>query len=105
MKKLFLLLLLLVGISTASFSQEKSGSSKRRTFKKSHFDKQKKDPNIKHNGTSVKRNQKSKYKVDGIGETVKDDTYIYKIYIRDLRGNPKIYKGKITVIKKGEQPD
>ena len=44
-------------------------------------------------------------KVDGIGETVKDDTYIYKIYIRDLRGNPKIYKGKITVIKKGEQPD
>lgn len=67
MRKLFLLLLLFVGISTASFSQEKSGSSKRRTFRKSHFDKQKKDPNIKHNGTSVKRNQKSKYKVDGDG--------------------------------------
>jgi gliding motility-associated-like protein len=44
-------------------------------------------------------------KVNGIGETVKDDTYIYKIYIRDLKGNPRIYKGKITVIKKGEQPD
>lgn len=44
-------------------------------------------------------------KVDGIGETVKDDMYIYKIYIRDLKGNPRIFKGKITVIKKGEQPD
>ena len=67
MKKLFLLLLLFVGISTASFSQERSGSMKRKTFRKSHFDKQKKDPNIKHNGTSVKRNQKNKYKVDGDG--------------------------------------
>ncbi|HET6226411.1 MAG TPA: PKD domain-containing protein [Bacteroidia bacterium] len=44
-------------------------------------------------------------KVNGTGETVKDDTYIYKIYIRDLRGNPRIFKGKITVIKKGEEPD
>jgi hypothetical protein len=67
MKKLFLLLLLLIGISTATFSQEKSGSSKRKIFKRSHFDKQKKDPNIKHNGTSVRRNKKSKYTVDGDG--------------------------------------
>lgn len=67
MRKLFLILLLLVGISTVSFSQEKSGSRKRKVFKKSHFDRQKKDPNIKHNGTSVKRNQKNKYKVDGDG--------------------------------------
>ncbi|HRG54354.1 MAG TPA: gliding motility-associated C-terminal domain-containing protein, partial [Bacteroidia bacterium] len=44
-------------------------------------------------------------RVDGIGEIVKDDIYIYKIYIRDLKGNPKIYKGKLTVVKKGEQPD
>jgi len=44
-------------------------------------------------------------RVDGIGEIVKDDTYIYKIYVRDLKGNPKIYKGKLTVVKKGEQPD
>lgn len=44
-------------------------------------------------------------KVDGVGETVKDDTYIYKIYIRDLKGNPRIFKGKLMVIKKGEQPD
>ncbi|HET6226412.1 MAG TPA: hypothetical protein VFF27_09050 [Bacteroidia bacterium] len=67
MKKLFLILLLFVGISTVSFSQEKSGSRKRKIFRKSHFDKQKKDPNIKHNGTSVKRNAKNKYKVDGDG--------------------------------------
>lgn len=67
MKKLFLLLLLLIGISTTTFSQEKSGSSKRKIFRRSHFDKQKKDPNIKHNGTSVRRNKKSKYTVDGDG--------------------------------------
>jgi hypothetical protein len=69
MKKLFLFLLLFIGVSTASFSQEKSGnSSRRKVFKqKSHFDKQKKDPNIKHNGTSVRRNRKSKYTVDADG--------------------------------------
>lgn len=75
MKKIFLLLLLFIGISTVSFSQsagkgsgESSGSSRRKAFKqKSHFDKQKKDPNIKHNGTSVRRNKKNKYTVDGDG--------------------------------------
>jgi hypothetical protein len=71
MKKLFLFLLLFIGVSTVTFSQEKSGSSsRRRVFKqKSHFDKQKNDPNIKHNGTSVRRNKKSKYTVDGDGFT------------------------------------
>jgi len=44
-------------------------------------------------------------RVNGTGEIVKDDTYIYKLYIRDLRGNPRIFKGKITLIKKGEEPD
>jgi hypothetical protein len=70
MKKLFLFLLLFIGVSTVTFSQEKSGSSsRRRVFKqKSHFDSQKKDPNIKHNGTSVKR-RKNKYTVDGDGFT------------------------------------
>ncbi len=69
MKKLFLLLLLFISVSTATFSQEKSGSSKRKIFKRSHFDKQKKDPNINHNGTSVRRNRKNKYVVDGDGFT------------------------------------
>ncbi len=44
-------------------------------------------------------------KVNGSGETVKDDVYIYKIYVRDLLGNPKTYKGKVVVIKKGDKAD
>lgn len=82
MKKAFLLTLFFIGISTLSFSQsagkgssEKSGGFFHRLFHKDqsphaqmrHFDKQKKDPNIKNNGTSYRRNRKSKYKVDGDG--------------------------------------
>jgi hypothetical protein len=79
MKKL-LLLLFLGTISTVGFSQsagkggsEKSGGLFSRMFKKEqkphaqqrHFDKPKKDPNMKHNGTSY--GNKSKNKVDGDG--------------------------------------
>jgi gliding motility-associated-like protein len=42
-------------------------------------------------------------KVNGAGETVKDDIYIYKIYIRDLMNNPHTYKGTITVLKKSDK--
>jgi gliding motility-associated-like protein len=42
-------------------------------------------------------------KVNGSGETVKDDVYIYKIYVRDLVNNPHTYKGTITVIKKTDK--
>jgi gliding motility-associated-like protein len=42
-------------------------------------------------------------KVNGAGETVKDDVYIYKIYIRDLLNNPHTYKGRVTVLKKSDK--
>ncbi|MES2591015.1 MAG: hypothetical protein V4608_03935 [Bacteroidota bacterium] len=80
MKKILLLALLFVGISTTSYSQfagkggsEKSGSffSRLRGNKSrkqmSHFGKQKKDPNIKNNGTSYRRDRKQEYTVDGDG--------------------------------------
>lgn len=82
MKKIFLLTLLFTGLSTFSFAQsagkgstEKSGGFFHRLFHKEqaphaqmrHFDKQKKDPNIKNNGTSWYRKRKSKYNVDGDG--------------------------------------
>lgn len=80
MKKLFLLFLFCFGISTFSFSQatgkgsEKSGGFFSRLFHKEqkphgqmrHFDKRRKDPNIKHNGTSYNKSD-SKNKVDGDG--------------------------------------
>jgi hypothetical protein len=82
MKKIFLLTLFFAGLSSVSFAQsagkgggEKSGGFFHRLFHKEqsphaqmrHFDKQKKDPNIKYNGTSWNRTRKSKYKVDGDG--------------------------------------
>lgn len=84
MKKLLLISLLFIGFSTVSYSQsagkgssEKSGGFFSRIFKKEqkphgqmkHFDKKKKDPNMKHNGTSYNRRkkQKSQYNVDGDG--------------------------------------
>lgn len=82
MRKIFLLILLFTGISTLSYSQsagkgssEKSGGFFHRLFHKEqaphaqmrHFDKRKKDPNMKHNGTSWNRHRKSKNKVDGDG--------------------------------------
>jgi gliding motility-associated-like protein len=42
-------------------------------------------------------------KVNGTGELVKDDTYIYIIYIRDLLGNPRTYKGRITLLKRSDR--
>jgi hypothetical protein len=82
MKKILLLTLFTVGLSSISFSQsagkggsEKSGGFFHRLFHKDqsphaqmrHFDRQKKDPNIKNNGTSYRRNRKSNYNVDGDG--------------------------------------
>ncbi|MGZ4053578.1 MAG: hypothetical protein ACXVPU_05350 [Bacteroidia bacterium] len=75
MKKNLFLFLLFIGLSTAGFSQaagkgsgEKSGSSKRKAHAQMrHFDKAPKDPNMKHNGTSYRRRQKSNVKVDGDG--------------------------------------
>ncbi|HEX8515068.1 MAG TPA: hypothetical protein VF868_02635 [Bacteroidia bacterium] len=82
MKRILLLTLLFTGISTFSHAQsagkgssEKSGGFFSRIFKKEqkphgqmrHFDKQKKDPKMKNNGTSYRRNRKSKYNVDGDG--------------------------------------
>lgn len=82
MKKIFLLTLLIAGLSSASLAQsagkgggEKSGGFFKRLFKKEqsphaqmrHFDRPKKDPNMKYNGTSWRKNRKSKYKVDGDG--------------------------------------
>lgn len=82
MKKIFLLTLIFTGLSTISFAQsagkgssEKSGGFFHRLFHKEqaphgqmrHFEKRKKDPNIKSNGTSYRRNRKSKYNVDGDG--------------------------------------
>lgn len=78
MKRILLVLFLFVGashIASAQGGKEKEGGLFKRLFKKEqkprgqmqHFDKQKKDPNIKHNGTSYRRNKKSRYKVDGDG--------------------------------------
>ncbi|OFY82245.1 MAG: hypothetical protein A3F72_09440 [Bacteroidetes bacterium RIFCSPLOWO2_12_FULL_35_15] len=81
MKKILMFAIFFIGISTFSFSQatgkgsEKSGGFLSRIFHKenkprrqmSHFDKKKKDPNIKNNGTSYKKNRKDKYVVDGDG--------------------------------------
>lgn len=75
MKKIWLVLLLFIGISTAGFSQaagkgsgEKSGTSKRKArAQMRHFDKAPKDPAMKHNGTSYRRKQQNTAKVDGDG--------------------------------------
>lgn len=55
--------------------------------------------------TSVDKEVGWNGKVNGVGELVKDDTYIYTIYIRNLLGNPRIYRGTITVIKKGDRTE
>lgn len=82
MKKFLLLATFIAGFTSLSYSQsagkggsEKSGGFFHRLFHKEqkphaqmqHFDKQKKDPNRKHNGTSYRRNRKDKYNVDGDG--------------------------------------
>lgn len=53
--------------------------------------------------TSVDKEVGWNGKVNGTGELVKDDMYIYVIYIRDLLGNPRTFKGKITVIKRSDR--
>ena len=81
MKKVLVLVIFLVGVSSISFAQsagkgdsEKSGKGgmfhKERKPRKqmSHFDTQKRDPNIKNNGTAYRRNHKREYyTVDGDG--------------------------------------
>lgn len=75
MKKVFVLFLLIAGLSTVSFAQsgkEKSGRLKLGGAKKprkqmQHFEQPKKDPNIQHNGTSYRMNRKREYVVDGDG--------------------------------------
>lgn len=81
MKKILIFALFFIGVSTVSFSQatgkgsEKSGGFFSRMFHKGnkprgqmqHFDKKKKDPNIKNNGTSYNKNGRDKRVVDGDG--------------------------------------
>ena len=79
MKKNLLLALCFVGISTLSYSQaggsEKSGSFFSRVFhggsrshkQMNHFGKSQNDPNIKDNGTSYKRSDRGRKRVDGDG--------------------------------------
>lgn len=74
MRKFLVLFALIFGLSATSFAQsagrgsgEKNGGKRKPRKQMQHFDKQKKDPNIKHNGTSYRRNKKSKYTVDGDG--------------------------------------
>ena len=74
MKKVLVLFLFIISVSATSFAQsagkgsgERSGSKRKARKQMQHFDQQKKDPNMKHNGTSYRRNRKSDYKVDGDG--------------------------------------
>jgi hypothetical protein len=83
MKKALLVTLFFIGISAVSFSQSAGkGSSEKsgggffsKMFHKgqkphqqmSHFDSNKRDANINSNGTSVRRNRKRTYTVDGDG--------------------------------------
>ncbi len=84
MKKLIVFAVFLIGICTSSFGQEagKETTAKKEGFfhrifhrdnkpraQMHHFDRAKKDPNMKHNGTAFwnKRRKASKYKVDGDG--------------------------------------
>ncbi len=84
MKKILIITLFFIGISALSHAQSagKGGSEKSGSFfshifhggqkphkQMGHFGKQRKDPNIKDNGTAYRRkqNQRSAYKVDGDG--------------------------------------
>lgn len=74
MKKFIALFSIIIGVSATSLAQsagkgsgERSGGKRKPRKQMQHFDQQKKDPNIKHNGTSYRRNRKSKYNVDGDG--------------------------------------
>ena len=74
MKKIIALLLVCFGFATAGYSQaagkgsgEKNGSSKVKPHAQMrHFERRKRDPKMRHNGTSYKKN-KTYYKVDGDG--------------------------------------
>ena len=75
MKKIFFLFLLCFGLVTGGYSQaagkgsaEKgSGSKVKPRGQMRHFDRQKRDPKMKHNGTSYNRRKKKEHKVDGDG--------------------------------------
>ena len=74
MKKIIFLLLLCLGLSTFGYSQaagkgsaEKGSESKvKPRGQMRHFERRKRDPKMKHNGTTYKK-KKSEQKVDGDG--------------------------------------
>ena len=74
MKKIIFLLLLCFGLSTVGFSQaagkggaEKGSESKvKPRGQMRHFERRKRDPKMKHNGTTYKK-KKSEHTVDGDG--------------------------------------
>ncbi len=74
MKKLIFLLLLCFGLSSLGFSQaagkggaEKGSESKvKPRGQMRHFERRKRDPKMKHNGTTYKK-KKSEHTVDGDG--------------------------------------
>ncbi|MFL5764882.1 MAG: hypothetical protein ACJ77K_13135 [Bacteroidia bacterium] len=74
MKKILALLLICFGFATAGYSQaagkgsgEKNGTSKVKPHAQMrHFERRRRDPKMRHNGTSYKKN-KQDYKVDGDG--------------------------------------
>lgn len=74
MRKFVVMILLLLGVSATGLAQsagkgssERNGGKRKPRKQMQHFEKQKKDPNMKHNGTSYRRNRKSQYNVDGDG--------------------------------------
>ncbi len=74
MKKIIILLLVFIGLSTVGYSQAAGkGSAERGSESKvkprgqmRHFERRKRDPKMRHNGTSYKKKNKE-YKVDGDG--------------------------------------
>lgn len=88
MKKNIILFFILISFS--SYSQSSLKGSRERSRKKwfshgqkprrqmSHFDKSKKDLLLKDNGTSYRRNRKSKYIVDGNGYVIPNQGKIKK---------------------------
>ncbi|MBL0327988.1 MAG: hypothetical protein IPP64_00880 [Bacteroidetes bacterium] len=75
MKKLIFLLLVCFGLSTVGYSQAAGkGGAERGSESKvkprgqmRHFERRKRDPKMKHNGTAYNRRKKKEYKVDGDG--------------------------------------
>ncbi len=75
MKKILFVFLFCFGLTSIGYSQaagkgsaEKSSDSKAKPRgQMRHFDRQKRDPKMKHNGTAFNRRKKKEYQVDGDG--------------------------------------